>query len=149
MTSPSAQKIKESLKVTPQASKTKNPPSTTKSTKQSKSDDTGYIYCYILSTLKQRKAIDLTKHKSKLEKIIESFFGDRLLSVEFTKESYTLNLKDVYEVADKRRLGRLISEGSDLKQYIHKVIYNGNQDTSGQLFRLKKINDSGIKNEKV
>lgn len=140
---------KDTLKAAPQEPKTKNPPTTTKSTKQSKSDDTGYHYCYILSTLEQRKAIDLTKHKSKLEKIIKSFFGDRLLSVIFDKESYTLTLKDEYEVADKRRLGRLISEGSsELKQLVRKVIYNGNQDTSGQLFRLKKPT-SEVKNEKV
>ncbi len=145
----SAQEIKESLRVATQEPKIKTPPQTTKSTKQSKSDDTGYHYCYILSTLQQRKAIDLTKHKFKLEKIIKSFFGDRLISVVFDKESYTLTLVDEYEVADKRRLGRLISEGSsELKQLVRKVIYNGNQDTSGQLFRLKKP-ISEVKNEKV
>ena len=149
-TPPTAKEIKESLKVATEAPKIKNPPQTTKSTKQSKSDDTGYSYCYILSTLQQRKAIDLTKHKDKLEKIIKSFFGDRLISVVFDKESYTLNLKDEYEVADKRRLGRLISEGSsELKQLVRKVIYNGNQDTSGQLFRIKKVNDVEAKDEKV
>lgn len=129
---------KDTTKVVKEAPKTKNPPQTTKSTKQSKSDDTGYTYCYILSTLEQRKAIDLTKHKSALEKIIKPFFGDRLISVVFDKESYTLTLKDEYQVSDKRRLGRLISEGSDLKKYVHKILYNGNQDISGQLFRLKK-----------
>ena len=140
---------KDTTKVATQASKTKNPPQTTKSTKQSKSDDIGYSYCYILSTLEQRKAIDLTKHKSTLEKIIKPFFGDRLLSVVFDKESYTLTLTDEYEVSDKRRLGRLISEGSsELKQHVRKVIYNGNQDTSGQLFRLKKPKSEG-KDEKV
>lgn len=140
---------KDTAKVAKEEAKTKNPPSTTKSTKQSKSNDRGYSYCYILSTLEQRKAIDLTKHKTKLEKIMKQFFGDRLLSITFDKESYTLTLKDKYEVSDKRRLGRLISEGSDLKQYVHKILYNGNQDTSGQLFRLKKPSDTGIKNEKV
>ena len=113
---------------------------TTKVLKELHTDDTSYIYCYILSTVEQRQAIDLTKLKAKLEKIIKGFFGDRLLSVEFDKESYTLNLKDEYEVKDKRRLGRLISEGSpELKQYVHKVFYNGNQDSSGQLFRLALI----------
>ena len=140
---------KNTLKVTQEEPKIKNPPQTTKSTKQSKSDDTQYHYCYILSTLQQRKAIDLTKHKPKLEKIIKDFFRDRLLSVVFDKESYTLNLKDEYEVADKRRLGRLISEGSDLKQFVHKVIYNGNQDTSGQLFRIKNLSGLEVKNEEV
>jgi hypothetical protein len=140
---------KNTAKVSTQETKTKTPPQTTKSTKQSKSDDTGYTYCYILSTVEQRKAIDLTKHKSKLEKIIKGFFGDRLLSVTFDKESYTLNLKDEYAISDKRRLGRLISEGSDLKQYVHKILYNGNQDTSGQLFRIKKVKDVKVKDEKV
>lgn len=128
--------------------KTKKTPQTTNPTKETKSDDTGYTYCYILSTLEQRKAIDLTKHKSTLEKIIKPFFGDRLLSVAFDKESYTLHLKDEYAVSDKRRLGRLISEGSDLKKYVHKILYNGNQDTSGQLFRLKKPTNE-LQNEKV
>jgi len=138
----------ETLKVTPQEPKTANSLTTTKATKKSKPDDTSYTYTYILSTVEQRKAIDLTKHKSKLEKIIESFFGDRLISVLFDKESYTLYLKDEYEVADKRRLGRLISEGSsELKQHVRKVVYNGNQDTSGQLFRIKKVNE--VQNEKV
>ena len=133
---------KDTLKVAQEEPKIKNPPQTTKSTKQSKSDDTGYLYCYILSTLQQRKVIDLTKYKPILEKIIKNFFEERLLSITFDKESYTLNLKDEYEVADKRRLGRLISEGSDLKQFVHKVIYNGNQDTSGQLFRLSSIKET-------
>jgi len=120
--------------------KTKTTTPTTKKPQTTKASDTSYTYCYILSTLQQRKAIDLTKHKSKLEQIIKSFFGDRLLSVEFDKESYTLTLTEEYEVADKRRLGRLISEGSaELKQLVRKVIYNGNQDTSGQLFRIKKV----------
>ncbi len=138
---------KETLISPPQALKSQNPPTTTKSSKQSKSDDI-YTYCYMLSTVTQRKKIDLTKHKIKLEKIIKSFFGDRLISVVFDKESYTLNLKDEYEVADKRRLGRLISEGSsELKQLVRKVIYNGNQDTSGQLFRIKKVSE--VTDEKV
>ncbi len=98
----------------------------------------GNVYTYILTTKEQRKAIDLIKHKSKLEKIIKGFFGERLLSLTFTKESYTLNIKDEYTIGDKRRLGRLISEGSDLKKFVKKVIYNGNKDTSGQLFRLQK-----------
>ena len=113
--------------------------STTKKSQTLQSDDICHTYCYILSTKEQRKAIDLTKHKSKLEIIIKSFFGERLISVVFDKESYTLNLKDEYEVADKRRLGRVISDKSDLKQYVRKVLYNNNQDSSGQLFRLKKI----------
>jgi len=132
---------KDTSKITQQEIKTNNPIQTTPKPKPSKFDDTSYTYTYILSTLEQRKAIDVSKHKVKLEKIIKEFFGDRLISVKFDKESYTLHLKDEYEVADKRRLGRLISEGSDLKRYVRKVLYNGNQDSSGQLFRIKAVNE--------
>lgn len=111
--------------------------------KTQKDGDTGFVYTYILSTLEQRKAIDLTKHKTKVEKVITDFFGDRLLSVEFQAHSYTLHLKNEYQAADKRRLGRLISENTDLKQYVHKILYNNSQDTSGQLFRLMKVSDNG------
>ena len=107
----------------------------------------GIEYTYVLTTIEQRQAIKLTKHKSKLEKIIKSFFGDRLLNIKFTDDSYTLNLKDEFLIGEKRRLGRLISEGSDLHKHVKKVIYNGSQDTSGQLFRLQKPREKS--NEKV
>ena len=140
---------KDITTVSPQEPKTKKPTPTIPKPKSSKTDDTSYTYCYILSTVAQRQALDLRKYKAPLRKIISSFFGDRLISVEFSAEAYTLNLKDEYEVSDKRRLGRLISEGSsELKQHVRKVIYNGNQDTSGQLFRLKK-HTSEVKDEKV
>ncbi|RLA82656.1 MAG: hypothetical protein DRG78_06620 [Epsilonproteobacteria bacterium] len=112
--------------------------SSTKKVKDTKTSNTGYSYCYILSTKEQRELIDLTKHKTKLQKIIKDFFGDKLESVEFTKESYTLKLKDEFLIANRRRLGRLISDGSNLKQYVRTVSYNGGQDKSGQLFRIKK-----------
>ena len=114
---------------------------TTKQTQPHKSDDTVFTYCYILSTLEQRKALDLTKHKEKMTKTITSFFGDRLISVEIFKDHYLLKLKDAYEVSDKRRLGRLISENCDLKQYVRKVLYNNSKDSSGQLFRICKEKD--------
>ena len=123
---------------TQESVKIKKLTSATKNQKTSKTDDKGYTYCYILSTKEQKSAIDLTKHKTKLEKIIKGFFGDGLISVEFNKESYTLNLKEEFLISDKRRLGRLISDGSDLKQYVRTVAYNGGQDKSGQLFRIKK-----------
>ena len=108
-----------------------------------KSDDTGFVYTYILSTPEQRKAIDLTQYKTQLQHVITQFFAERLLSVEFQANSYTLHLRDAYKVADKRRLGRLISENTDLKQYVRKILYNNSQDTSGQLFRLMKVADNG------
>jgi hypothetical protein len=108
-----------------------------------KSDDTGFIYTYILSTPQQRELIDLTQYKTQLQHVIRQFFGDRLFSVEFQAHSYTLHLRDAYQVADKRRLGRLISENTDLKQYVRKILYNNSQDTSGQLFRLMKVADNG------
>ena len=142
--------VKELPKITPQTTQIKKIPSTTKSTKKSKPDDTGYTYCYILSTLEQRKAIDLTKHKTAMEKIIKQFFGDRLVSISFEQDSYTLTLNERYEVSDKRRLGRLISDGlPELKKHVHKIIYNGNKDTSGQLFRLKKDSATGSDDETV
>lgn len=105
------------------------------------SDDKSYTYTYILTTLKQREKINLEKHKPKLEKIIKEFFGSNLVSVTIHKDRYTLKLKNEFDIGAKRKLGRLISENSGLKQYVNTVIYNGNKDTSGQLFRLKKHND--------
>ena len=128
---------------------TQTPNKVTQEANLTQADDTSYTYCYVLSTLEQRKAIKLTKHKSKLEKIIKEFFTDRLLNLEFNDESYTLTLNELYTVGDKRRLGRLISEGSDLKQFVKKVIYNGNQDSSGQLFKLKKPSSVEGRDEKV
>jgi hypothetical protein len=108
-----------------------------------KSDDIGFIYTYILSTPQQRELIDLAQYKTQLQHVITQFFEERLLSVEFQAHSYTLHLRDAYQVADKRRLGRLISENTDLKQYVRKILYNNSQDTSGQLFRLMKVADNG------
>jgi len=143
-----AQEIKESLKVAQEESKTKTPPLTSKPQTKSKPANTGYTYTYILSTVEQRKAIKLTEHKTKLDKIIKGFFGDRLISLEYADDSYTLRLKDEYSIGDKRRLGRLISEGSDLQKFVKRVIYNGaHKDISGQLFRLKK--QSEVVNAKI
>jgi len=146
-TPPKIATTQDTFKVAPQEPKTKNPSTTTKPQKNSKSDDIEYSYCYVLTTLEQKKAIKLSKHKAKLEKIIKGFFGDRLIAVTFTDDSYRLNLKDEYSIGDKRRLGRLISEGSDLQKFVKKVIYNGQKDTSGQLFRIQKLSE--VENEKV
>jgi len=138
---------KDTLKVAPQESKTKNPPTTTKPQKKSKSDDTGHLYCYAFVTQIQKDSIQLTKHSKKLETIISGFFGDRLIAVTFTDDSYTLKLKDDFSIGEKRLLGKKISEGSDLQKFVKKVIYNGQKDTSGQLFRIQKSSEA--QNEKV
>ncbi len=119
---------------------------TTKETTPPKSDDTEYTYCYILSTPEQREKLDLTKHKVKMTKTITAFFAERLISLDIQKDHYILKLKDKYEVSDKRRLGRLISENCDLTSYVRKVHYNNKKDTSGQLFRICK--DAEVKNDK-
>lgn len=114
-------------------------PSTPKKPQTSKSDDKSYTYTYILSTTEQRKKIDLTKYKAKLENILKEFFGARLKNIQIDKESYSLVLNDEFDIGDKRKLGRLISQDSGLKQYVNTIVYNENKDVSGQLFRLKKI----------
>ena len=113
--------------------------SSTEKGKVVKVDDKVYTYCYILSTMEQRKALDLTKrHKVKLEQVIKTFFTTRLVSITILKDRYILKLREYYELGDKRRLGRLISQECDLASYVHKVKYNNAQDTSGQLFRICK-----------
>ncbi len=118
----------------------------TKQTKSTKSDDTSYTYCYILSTQEQRDSIDLTKHKTKLTKVIKEFFTTRLLSLEVDKQSYTIKLNEVYTIGDKRKLGRTISTNTDLKKFVRTIEYNGKKDKSGQLFRIKKDSDNAITN---
>lgn len=128
-------------------SKTKlNTTKDTKEVKSAKSDDTSYTYCYILSTQEQREAIDLTKHKTKLTKVVKEFFTTRLLSLEIDKQSYTIKLNEVYTIGDKRKLGRAISTNTDLKKFVRTVEYNGGQDKSGQLFRIKKDSDNAVTN---
>lgn len=126
------------MEVLPQTKKEENTKRDTKKDKVVKPVDTLYKYCYILSTIEQRNSLDLTKHKTKLVKTITDFFGDRLVEVVVQKDRYMLTLKDTYEVKDKRRLGRLISEKVELSKYSRKVKYNNSQDTSGQLFRICK-----------
>lgn len=130
--------METTTKVAQDEPKTKKPQKTTPKSETAKTGDSGYSYTYILSTAKQREQIDLTKYKSKLSKIISSYFGDRLISVVFDKESYTLQLTEPFEISMKRRLGRLISQGSDLQKHTLKVRYNNGESSSGQLFVLKK-----------
>lgn len=124
-------------------------PKGVKKENEKQSDDIRYSYCYILSTVAQRKALDLTKHKAKLQKTIKSYFSEQLVSVEVYPDHYYLVLSEPFSIAQKRRLGRLISEECNFRAYVHKVIYNNAQDTSGQLFRLctekdKTVNQSSV-----
>ena len=102
----------------------------------------GHSYTYILTTPEQRKAIDLLKYKIKLEKIIKDFFGEDLISVSILKDRYTLILNIPYEVGAKRRLGRLISDNSGLKEYVRTIEYNNTKDKSGQLFKMLNVEDT-------
>ena len=129
-------KKKENNVSTQTSSKVKTDP-TPSSQKKSQSEDKVFTYCYILSTAKQREALDLTKgFHTKLEKTIKEFFTTRLHSIEIYKDRYILKLYETYSIGDKRRVGRLISEYCDLKAYVHKISYNNAQDSSGQLFRI-------------
>ena len=131
------QKVVENTTVAKPTTSTEKVPKGTSERKTSKTGDTGHTYTYILTSPEQKKAIDLLKFKTKLKEIMTEFFGEQLISVTFTKESYTLVLKDPYEVGAKRRLGRLISDNSGLKQFVHTISYNNEKDKSGQLFKLQ------------
>lgn len=97
-----------------------------------------FSYTYVLSCATQTKEINLVDYKTSLEKIIKEYLGSRLISLVIDKNSYTLTLNNNYETGDKRRLGRLISQNSGLKQYVRKISYNNAKDVSGQLFVIKK-----------
>ena len=104
----------------------------------SKPDDKEFTYTYVLSSPSQIEAINLLEYKDKLQTIIKDYFKDKLVSVLVDKMSYTLNLTSTFTVGEKRRLGRLISQNTDLKKYVKKIAYNNAQDSSGQLFVMKK-----------
>lgn len=107
---------------------------------ENKINDTAkvFIYCYTLCTDEQKKNINLVSYKVKLNKIFKEFFKDRLADVVVKKNGYTLKLKDPYTVGEKRKLGRVISENTDLKKYVYRITYNNNVDKSGQLFKICK-----------
>jgi hypothetical protein len=126
------------MKVSKESKKEKVVETEPKKSVVTKTTDIVYKYCYILSTLEQRKALDLNKYKTALVKVIKEFFAERLVEINIQKDRYLLILNEPYEVRDKRRLGRLISERCKLSAYSHKVKYNNNQDLSGQLFRICK-----------
>ena len=105
-----------------------------------------FSYTYVLSNPTQIKEINLLDYKDPLENIIKEYLQVKLVEVKIEKSSYTMILNVKLEVGDKRRLGRLISQNTDLKKYVRKISYNNSQDKSGQLFVLKKANKE-VKNE--
>jgi hypothetical protein len=114
-----------------------------------KVDDTEtmqFSYTYVLSNPTQIKEINLFDYKDALEEIAKTYLQDKLINIAIDKSSYTMILTVKLEIGDKRRLGRLISQNTDLKQYVRKISYNNSQDKSGQLFVLKKANKE-VKNE--
>jgi hypothetical protein len=105
-----------------------------------------FSYTYVLSNPTQIKEINLLDYKDALEEIVKTYLQDKLINITIDKSSYTMTLNVKLEVGDKRRLGRLISQNTDLKKYVRKISYNNSQDKSGQLFVLKKANKE-VKNE--
>ena len=133
------------IKKTPRINKT-----VSKSVQKVKVDDKEkeeFEYTYILSSATQIQAIDLLKYKAPLQTIIKDYFKEKLVKVVIDKISYTITLNTIYTVGEKRRLGRLISQKTDLKKYVRKIAYNNAQDSSGQLFILKKPVKKEIVNE--
>lgn len=117
-------------------------------TKVDDNEITQFSYTYVLSNPTQIKEINLLDYKDALEDIVKTYLQDKLISIAIDKSSYILVLNVKLEVGDKRRLGRLISQNTDLKKYVRKISYNNSQDKSGQLFVVKKANKE-VKNETV
>ena len=124
----------------------KTPIPTPVKTKVDDKENTQFSYTYVLSNATQIKEINLLDYKDALEDIAKTYLHDKLINITIDKTSYTLILKSNFEVGEKRRLGRLISQNTDLKKYVRKISYNNSQDKSGQLFVLKKANKE-VKNE--
>lgn len=111
-------------------------------TKKVDLDDTKkneFVYTYSLSNPIQIKEINLLDYKDSLQTVIKSYLDTKLIELHIDKSSYTLTLNKRFEVGEKRRLGRLISDNTELKKYVKKISYNNSQDKSGQLFVLKEI----------
>ena len=119
---------------------------TLEKTKVDDNETMQFSYTYVLSNPTQIKEINLLDYKEPLENIIKEYLQVKLVEVKIEKSSYTMILNVKLEVGDKRRLGRLISQNTDLKKYVRKISYNNSQDKSGQLFVLKKANKE-VKNE--
>ena len=115
----------------------KTPIQPVEKTKVDDNETTQFSYTYVLSNPTQIKEINLLDYKDALEEIVKTYLQDKLINITIDKTSYTLILKSNFEVGEKRRLGRLISQNTDLKKYVKKISYNNSQDKSGQLFILK------------
>lgn len=102
-------------------------------------ENTQFSYTYVLSNATQEKEINLLDYKDAIEDIAKTYLHDKLINIIIDKTSYTLVLKSNFEVGEKRRLGRLISQNTELKQYVKKIAYNNSKDKSGQLFILKTL----------
>lgn len=124
----------------------KIPIPTVEKTKVDDNETMQFSYTYVLSNPTQIKEINLLDYKDALEEIAKTYLQDKLINITIDKSSYTMILNLKLEVGDKRRLGRLISQNTDLKKYVRKISYNNSQDKSGQLFVLKKTNKE-VKNE--
>lgn len=132
------QEVLATSKPTKPAISTAKPPKGTPELKTSKPDDAGHHYHYVLCTKKQRDEIDLLKSKSKLEKLFQSYFNKRLLSVKIDKGSYSFSLTDEFKVGEKRMLGRQVGAIDNLRSHAKIVYYNNGADHSTQLFQQKK-----------
>ena len=130
----------------------KNLPSKIEELKQTdevvESDNKDFIYTYVLSTPTQKEQIDLTKYKKQFQDIFKTYFGTKLISLSIKKDRYTLTLNEEYKRGEKLRIGRLISDKTDLKKYAKRVAYNGGQDKSGQIFIIKKGDSSNVTDNK-
>jgi hypothetical protein len=115
----------------------KTPIPTLEKTKVDDKESSQFSYTYVLSNATQIKEINLLEYKDALEEIVKTYLQDKLINITIDKSSYTMILNVKLEVGDKRRLGRLISQNTDLKKYVKKISYNNSQDKSGQLFILK------------
>jgi hypothetical protein len=124
----------------------KTPIQPVEKTKVDDNETTQFSYTYVLSNPTQIKEINLLDYKDALEEIVKTYLQDKLINISIDKSSYTMLLNSPLGVGDKRRLGRLISQNTDLKKYVRKISYNNSQDKSGQLFVLKKANKE-VKNE--
>ena len=135
------------IKKLPPVSKTLTPtPVKTKVDDKDETKSLTFSYTYVLSNASQSKEINLLDYKEALETIIKNYLGTKVLEIIIDKTSYTLILNSPLKVGEKRRLGRLISQNTDLNKYVKKISYNNNQDKSGQLFILK-IHTKEDKNE--